>query len=313
MLQKRHGVLLLAVILTLVSLIGITVSILNAYRLENRRFKFGATYMNMDNPFFVKLNEGIKKVIEENNGKLMVLDSQLDADKQIAQVEYLIEEGVDLIFLNPADWKRIKPALEAARQAKIPVIVVDAPVYNDELVDCTVVSDNYNAGVLCAADLVKQLEGKGNVILLEHPTAKSAIDRIEGFLSIIEKYGDIKVVARDNSNGQLEIAMQAMERILKSHKEIDAVMCLNDPTALGVVAALHDRKDYGGVLIYGIDGSSEAIRMIEEGKLTGTAAQYPEKIGEKAAETALKKLNGEIIEHYIKVPVKLINKENIEE
>jgi ribose transport system substrate-binding protein len=88
-------------------------------------------------------------------------------------------------------------------------------------------------------------------------------------------------------------------------------MCLNDPTALGVIAALDGSKNKNNVLVYGIDGSEEAMKMIEKGKLTGTVAQFPSKIGKSAAEAALKRLKGETIEHQIKIPVELIDKDNI--
>lgn len=279
-----------------------------------KRLKFGATYMNMNNPFFIKLNEGIKQVVEDQNGKLIALDSQLEIDKQISQVEDLIMQRVDVIFLNPVDWKKIKPALIKAKAANIPVIVIDSPVFDDSLVDVTVVSDNYSAGVLCAVDFINKTKGRGNIMILEHPTAKSAIDRIQGFEDTIGKYKDIKIIARQSSNGQLEKAMGVMEDMLKSNynkDSINAIMCLNDPTALGALAAIENTIKNSGILIYGIDGSDDAIKMIENGKLTATAAQFPVKIGNIAAETAYKKLSGEKVEKYIKVPVKLITKENM--
>lgn len=279
-----------------------------------KRLKFGATYMNMNNPFFIKLNEGIKQVVEDQNGKLIALDSQLEIDKQISQVEDLIMQKVDVIFLNPVDWKKIKPALIKARNANIPVIVIDSPVFDDNLVDVTVVSDNYSAGVLCAENFINKTKGVGNIVIVEHPTAKSAIDRIQGFEDTISKYVDIKIIARKSSNGQLEIAMKVMEDMLSSNSNsdnINAVMCLNDPTALGALAAIENRMKNSGILIYGIDGSDDAIKMIENGKLTATAAQFPVKIGNIAAETAYKKLSGEKVDKYIKVPVKLLTKENM--
>jgi ribose transport system substrate-binding protein len=286
-------------------------SFINDSPFGEKRLKFGATYMNMNNPFFVKLNEGIKKTVESQNGKLVALDAQLEASKQISQVDDLIAQKVDVIFLNPVDWKGIKPALIAAKKAKIPVIIVDSPVFDDDLVDCTIVSQNYNAGVLCASDLVAKLKGKGNVVIIEHPTAKSAIQRIQGFEDTIKKHSDIKVVARKSSNGQLELSMQVMDGIIKSNINIDAVMCLNDPTALGVIAAFENTNKNDNVYIYGVDGAADALAMIEKGKLTATAAQFPDMIGKIAAETALKRLKGVKVDKYIDVPVELINKLNL--
>jgi ribose transport system substrate-binding protein len=308
---RRLNKVLLINIFMLVFLSGCYANIQTSSDLDGKRLKFGASYMNMNNPFFIKINDGIKKVVESNNGKLIALDSQLDINKQLAQIDDLIAQKVDIIFLNPVDWKAVKPALLAARKANVPVIVVDAPVYDDSLVTSTIVSDNYNAGILCAQDLVKRLNEKGNIVVLDHPTAKSAMDRIEGFVSTVESFSGINIVVKDTSNGQLEIAMDTMARIMKTTRSFDAVMCLNDPTAMGVIAALENSNKKEKVLVYGIDGSGEAIRMIENGSLTATAAQFPSKIGKVAAETALKKLKGEAVEHEIKIPVELIDKENL--
>jgi ribose transport system substrate-binding protein len=309
--SRRLIKVLLINIFILLFLVGCYPKLQTGSNVNGKRLKFGASYMNMNNPFFIKLNDGIKKVVDSNNGKLIALDSQLDNNKQLAQIHDLIAQKVDIIFLNPVDWKGVKPGLEAASKANIPVIVVDAPVYDDSLVTSTIVSDNFNAGALCAQDLIKRLYGKGNIVILEHPTAKSAMDRIEGFVSTIKSSSDINIVVKDTSNGQLEIAMDTMTKIIKSTESFDAVMCLNDPTAMGVIAALQNSNTKEKVFVYGIDGSEEAIRMIENGSLTATAAQFPFKIGKTAAETALKKLQGEALESYIKIPVELIDKENL--
>ncbi len=281
---------------------------------KSGRKKFGATFMTLNNPYFVQLNEGIKEVIEANGDKLISLDPQLDVNKQIAEVEDLIAQKVDGIFLNPTDWKAIKPALEMAKKAGIPVYVVDAPVFNDDLVKTTIVSDNWNAGTLCALHLTQTLRiTEGNIVVLEHPTAKSAIERTNSFLKEIAKYPNLKVIAKQSSEGQLEIAMSIMEDIIKMNTNITAIMAENDPTALGVVAALERLNKLKSVkAIYVVDGSEDAIKLIKAEKLTATGAQYPKEIGKIAAESAYKDLSGEKIQKEIKVPVKLLTKDNIE-
>ena len=281
---------------------------------KSGRKKFGATVMTLNNPYFVQPNEEIKKAIEANGDNLISLDPQLDVNKQIAEVEDLIEQKVDGIFLNPTDWKAIKPALEMAKKAGIPVYVVDAPVFNDDLVKTTIVSDNWNAGTLCALHLTQTLGiTEGNIVVLEHPTAKSAIERTNSFLKEIAKYPNLKVIAKQSSEGQLEIAMSIMEDIIKMNTNITAIMAENDPTALGVVAALERLNKLKSVkAIYGVDGSEDAIKLIKAEKLTATVAQYPKEIGKIAAESAYKDLAGEKIQKEIKVPVKLLTKDNIE-
>lgn len=277
-----------------------------------KHFKFGATYMTMNNPFFVALNDGIKKVVEANGDTLITLDPALDQAKQISQIEDLIAQKVDAIFLNPVDWKGVKPALDEAKKAGIPIINVDAPVFDEDLVDCIVASDNYNAGVLVAQDVMKRLKS-ANVVLLEHPTAKSAIDRTKSFEDTVKDKPEYKIIAKQSSDGQLEKAMPVMENIIQANAKIDVVMGLNDPTALGALAALQGANRDKDVLIYGVDGSPDAKKAIKDGILTGTAAQSPIGVGKTAAETAYKILNKEKIEKNVKVPVTLITIDNVDE
>lgn len=273
---------------------------------------FGATFHNLNNPFFVALNDGIKKVVESHGDKLISFDPQQDLSRQISGIEDFVSQRVDAIFVAALDWKGIKPALETAKKAKIPVIIVDAPVFDVDLVATTVASDNWNAGVLCAKDMIKRLGTKANIVVLAHPTAKSAIDRTEGFKAYIKKYAGLKVIAEQSSNGQLDQAMTVMEDIIQAQPKIDVVMALNDPTAMGAIAALESANRLKGVLVYGVDGSPDAKKMIKEGaKLTATASQFPSKIGSMGADAAYKILSGKKVAKEIKVPVELIDSANI--
>lgn len=305
--------------LTLVVIVILAITKLGFINKSNEKRKerktFGATFMSLNNPYFVELGSGLKGVIEENGDKLIMRDPQLDVKKQISIIEEMINQKVDGIFLNPADWIEIKPALEKARKANIPVFVLDTSVYNKDLVVTTVVSDNENAGVLCARHLTEVLKiTEGNIVILEHPTAKSAIERTDSFINEIKKFPNLKIIAKNSSDGQVEISMKIMEDILDSHKneKISAIMALNDPTAFGVIAALERKGRMKEVkAIYGVDGSSDAYKLIEAGKMTATAAQYPKEIGKIAAESAYKFISGEKISKEIKVPVKLITLEDI--
>lgn len=274
---------------------------------------FGATYMTLNNPFFMVVNSGIEGVTKAAGDALAVEDGALDNAVQIRGVESLIARQVEAIFLNPVDWKGIKPALEAARMAKIPVFVVDAPVFDDQLVVATIASDNWDAGVQCARHLTGKLRiTQGNIVLLTHPTAKSGADRIAGFKSGLAAFPGLKIIAEEPCEGQTEIAMPVMEKILKTHPEpIVAVMALNDPAAFGAIAALERAGRLSGTRVYGVDGTDQAKELIRAGKMTATAAQSPVEIGRIAAGEAYKYLAGEPVEHDIKVPVKLIDTDGL--
>lgn len=271
---------------------------------------FGVSYMTMNNPFYKIINNEILKVVEKNNDTLITLDPELDVDKQNEQIYKFIDQKVDGIFINPIDFEQIEPALQAAKRANIPVIIIDAPVSDESLVNCTIVSDNYDAGVQCAKDMMERLDS-ANIVLLKHTTAKSARERIEGFLSVIDNNEKYKVINEAECDGQLEIAMPKMQEIIEETSDIDVVMALNDPSALGALAAL-EKNNKNDVMVYGIDGTPEIKALIGRNQMiVGTVAQSPIKMGQIAVENMYNILNGKKIEKNIIIPISLINKENL--
>ena len=233
----------------------------NIYTVPVAKHKiFGVSYMTMNNPFYKIINNEILKVVEKNNDTLITLDPELDVDKQNEQIYKFIDAKVDGIFINPIDFEQIEPALQAAKRANIPVIIIDAPVSDESLVNCTIVSDNYDAGVQCAKDMMERLDS-ANIVLLKHTTAKSAKERIEGFLSVIDNNKKYKVINEAECDGQLEIAMPKMQEIIEETPDIDVVMALNDPSALGALAAL-EKNNKNDVMVYGIDGTPEIKALI---------------------------------------------------
>lgn len=274
--------------------------------------KIGATYMTMNNPYFEVLNDSIKEVVEANGDILITRDSAQDQEKQNLQVQDMIDEGVVAIIINPADWKDAEPALIACKKAGIPVFNVDTYVYNSEYVVSTIVSDNYDAGVQCAKDVMAKRD-RANIVVLNHPQMNSIIERVRGFLDTILEDEDYKVVVQESAGAELEVAMDVMSLIIHDGIEFDVVMGGNDPTALGALAALQLNNMDKGILIYGVDGSPDGKAMIREGHLEGSSAQRPMSIGTITAETIYAYLNGEEVEHKIVVPVTLITKENLDE
>lgn len=271
---------------------------------------FGVSYMTMNNPFYKIINNEILKVVEKNNDTLITLDPELDVDKQNEQIYKFIDAKVDGIFINPIDFEQIEPALQAAKRANIPVIIIDAPVSDESLVNCTIVSDNYDAGVQCAKDMMERLD-RANIVLLKHTTAKSAKERIEGFLSVIDNNEKYKVINEAECDGQLEIAMPKMQEIIEETPDIDVVMALNDPSALGALAAL-EKNNKNDVMVYGIDGTPEIKALIGRNQMiVGTVAQSPIKMGQIAVGNMYNILNGKKIEKNIIIPISLINKENL--
>src|SRR5699024_6840197 len=197
---------------------------------------FGYTSMTMNNPFFQVLEESIREKVEANGDKLITTDPQLDVSLQINQIEDMISQGIDAIFLNPVDWEGIKPALQMLEDANIPIINYDTEVKDFEYVTAFIGSDNKNAGYVAGEDLVKRFPDGGKIAVIDTPTMNSINDRIDGFFEAIEGV-DFEVVAQQNGEGNLETALGIAEDILIANPDIVAIMGGNDPIALGALAA----------------------------------------------------------------------------
>ena len=271
---------------------------------------FGATYMTMNNPYFAVINDEIEKEVKQHGDILYTMDPALSVEKQIDQIHYLIDKGIQVLFVNPVAIDSLHDVLEECRKKEILVIAVDTNLNENDYVSYTVVSDNYNAGVLAAKDMMQQ-KSSARIVLLEHSQTASGSQRIQGFVDTIQGKEEYQIVARKECEGQLEIATPKMLEMIASGIDFDVVMALNDPSALGAMAAMQN-QGVEDVLVYGVDGSPDGKVLIKDGKLQGSAAQSPIQIGKEAVKVAYSMLDGKPVETTIKkIPVTLITKENV--
>jgi ribose transport system substrate-binding protein len=274
---------------------------------------FGATFMTMDNPFYVSLETGLRKVIEANGDRLIILDPQFDQNKQNNSIEDWIQQKLDGIFVCPVDSAGITPALEAAQVAGIPIIDVDTKCDSEDLVLTQVVSDCVLAGRQCGEELIARMGTSGKVVMLTYSIVKPARDRAQGFKEVISKYPDIQIVAeQDVATCSIEGALPIMESMLQAHPDLTGVFGINDPIGLGCMAALENANMK--LPIVTVDGSDDVKKLIVEGRYTGTAAQFPDEIGKKAAELMYEYINnGAKFDKEILIDTAIINADNVKE
>jgi len=274
--------------------------------------KLGYTCMDGTNPFFVALEGAIREVVEANGDELISIDPGNDSNKQIDQVEDLISQNIDLMFVNPVDADGIIPALDALKNAEIPIFGFDTQVGDMSYLVSYAGSDNYNAGYVCGEDLAKKIPDGGDIIVLDSPTMQSVTDRVNGFLDAIEKSGvTFNVVGQQDAQGNQQVANEKATDLLTANPNVVAIFGGNDPTALGAYAA----ADAAGVspLIYGVDGSPDVKALLKDTILEGTGAQSPITIGKTIAETAYKWLDGEEVEEFIPIETFLITADNVDD
>jgi ribose transport system substrate-binding protein len=273
---------------------------------------FAVSFMTFNNPFFVDLNEGIKAVVEARGDQLVTLDSQNNSLKQRNDLSDILQQNPAAVFLNPVNWEGIRGTLLEAKRKKVPVIVVDTDVSDPDLVLCQVISDNLGAGRL-AAEALGQVKPDAKIAILHLSTAKSCIDRVTGFREGMAKFPGMTLLDTQEGKGSIEGGRPVMRDLLGRYPELDAVFPINDPSAIGAYSAIEAAGRTGQVIIVTVDGSREAAAYIRDGKIHSSSAQFPKEIGRVAAGKAYDHLEGKSVEKDIRIPVKLVTRENAAE
>ncbi|WP_230409124.1 ribose ABC transporter substrate-binding protein RbsB [Zooshikella harenae] len=265
--------------------------------------KLALVISTLNNPFFVTLKDGAEQKANALGYELLVLDSQNDPAKELANVEDLTVKKVAAILINPTDSSAVVNAIRVANQAKIPVITLDRGANGGE-VSSHVASDNVAGGELAGNYIAEKLGAGAKVIQLQGiPGTSAARDRGEGFNKAAEAK-HLAVLASQPADFDRTKGLNVMENLLEANKDVQAVFAQNDEMALGAIKAIEAAQR--DVLVVGFDGTDEGVNAVKSGSLAGTVAQQPALIGEKGIEIAAKVLKGETVDPSISVPLKLI-------
>lgn len=277
-------------------------------------YTFGFSGIDMENPYFITLESAIREVIEEEGALMITKDPASDPKLQAQQIQEMIEDGIDAIFISPVDWVEITPSLQALKDAGVKIINVDTQVKEISYVDAYIGSNNEEAGFICGKDLIERCPDGGKVLILECPTQNSINDRITGFEKALAKATvGFEVVGRVDTNGEFEKALDATKELLAEHPEVTVIMCGNDQTAVGATTAVN-LLEMKNVIIYGVDGSPDIKKELKkaDSQIAGTAAQSPINMGKTAAQIGLDMLRGNEYETEVYVEVFMIDKNNVE-
>ncbi|EEY79266.2 MULTISPECIES: substrate-binding domain-containing protein [Streptococcus] len=280
---------------------------------DPKQVKIGVTYMTMNNDFYKTLNAELEKKTNQQGSRLYVRDPELDEGKQSQQIDFFVKEKVNVIVINPvkSNSPSIISSLQKAKKAGIKIIVVDTPISKEVAVDTTIVSDNYQAGVLIAKDMMKRLPA-ANILLLEHRNAVSAMDRIRGFVETIKNQPQYKIISQKETLGQTEEAMPQVKSALDEGMDFNVVMALNDRAAIGALAAIKNNGLNRKLSIYGVDGSPDIKNFLATtNDIEGTVAQSPIQMGRKVAQVIELMQEGKSYDSQYLIPVHLVNRDNI--
>ncbi|MED5622359.1 ABC transporter substrate-binding protein [Ideonella sp. BN130291] len=284
---------------------------------QKASYKVGFAQAENNNPWRIAETKSMQDIAQSCGWQLVVTDAGGSAAKQVADVDSMIAQKVDLIVLPPREEKPLIPAVMKAKKAGIPVILVDRNV--DQKVAKAgrdyvtfIGSDFVDQGRRAAEWLVKATNGKATIIELEGTTGSSpANDRKKGFDQVIAKNPGMKIVASQSGDFARDKGRQVAQSLLQAHPNTTAIYAHNDEMAVGAITALEaaGKKPGKDVLVVSIDGTKDALTAIAAGKMGATVQSSPF-FGPIACKTAQRYAKGEAIEPWVKVEDKFYDASN---
>jgi ribose transport system substrate-binding protein len=237
----------------------------------------------------------------------VVLDSQNNPAKELANVQDLTVRGAKLLLINPTDSDAVGNAVKMANQAKIPVITLDRQASKGDVVS-HIASDNVLGGKWPATTSrrkwVKARKSLNCRALPGLPRRASVAKALKQAVAAHK----FNVLASQPADFDRTKGLNVMQNLLTAHPDVQAVFAQNDEMALGALRALQTAGK-SDVMVVGFDGTPDGEKAVNSGKLAATIAQLPEQIGVKGVETADKVLKGEKVETSYPVELKLVIKQ----
>jgi ABC-type sugar transport system substrate-binding protein len=232
-----------------------------------------------------RVANAFEKLAKEKNWRPVMLNSAGSIETQANQLENLVQQRVQAIVMAMSHPQEIKPALEKAFKAGIPVITIDSGYVEGVVADIT--SDNFVMGSKISTYLVDSLGGKGNIIVIKFEKHFGTRRRGKVLDAVLSEYPGIKVLAEYTvaaTKRFMEDTRSAVETYVTRYKdEIQGIWCAFDQLAYAASDVVRERG-LKNVIITGVDGNEETFRRIKSGQMTATVAQPFEEMARKAIE-----------------------------
>jgi galactofuranose transport system substrate-binding protein len=258
------------------------------------------------NPFRIAETQSIRDEAAKlgiPTDKLLVTNAQSDLNKQISDIKSLLAQGAQLLIVAPLNSDGLQPALDAAKEKKVPVVTIDRKVTSQPCTDYLtfIGSDFVSQGKRAAEAMIKATNGTGKVaILLGSSGNNVTTDRTKGFKDAIAGTPGLQVVAEQTGEFERAKGQAVMEQLIQSNPDITAVYAENDEMGIGAVNALKaaGKKPGQDVKIVSIDGTRNAVQLIADGSYNAVVESNP-RFGPLAFDTLQKFVNGDPIPNSI--------------
>jgi ABC-type sugar transport system substrate-binding protein len=235
-------------------------------------FKVGYVPTMIGQPVTNAWMTGLEKVFSQfDNVEFQAFDPQMKAETQVSMVEDLINQGYNAIVLQPVDAAALSAAVQEAEKKGIAVVTLNTPVKAKHT--AVVQMADVEAGYAVGAEMCKQLNNEGNVAIIQSPPgATLGVNREKGFRdALAANCPAVKIVGAQNGEWNKDKAIAIMNSFLQANADLDGVFAVNDTMAEGAIVAAESAGRLQDIKIWGANGQSSALDLIEQGKMAGTA------------------------------------------
>jgi len=265
---------------------------------------------NQTNPLFASIRAGADAAARQMNATTQqyVPTKPDNIPEQMSEIEDVIVKKPDAIVFIPVDSKAMVAGVEKINAANIPVVNINDHAAGGKFVSF-VGGNDYELGLETARYLLKNLGGKGNVVIIEGVRAASTNqNRLKGFMKALEENPNVKLLTKQTGNYQRNQALQVMENLMETYPKIDGVLSANDAMATGIIEALAGA--HRQALVIGVNGTG--IAEIKEGKLLATGDYAGFQQGCLGVMIAIRNLRKLPVPDEILFPPTLITKDNVQ-
>ena len=265
-------------------------------------------------PWMITFKNRLMELDEENDQiEILYADANGNDQKQVEQIDNFFVQGIDALLMIPNNGDAVVDSVKQANAKGIPVAAIStAPSEGDYIfVGCSHLETGYNQGKYCAEVLP---EGAKVLYLGGLTSFQISVDRKEGFYEGLgDRVNDLEILSEQECDYTMENGMTIMEDWIQTFPDFDAVVAVNDQSALGAIEAMKGADVLEGKVVCGIDCLDIAADSIQKGELSMTVYQDPALHADKAIEAVLKKLKGEEVENTIDIPVTTVTEDNVDE
>ena len=259
----------------------------------------------------------IKEEAENLGVALIFSDGQQKQENQIKAIRTFIAQQVDVIGVSPVVETGWDSVFQEAKDAGIPIILVDRRADVDEALYATYLgSDFVEEGRNAAKVMADLLDGQGHIVELVGTVGSApAIDRYAGFREVLAEYPEMQIIASESGDFTRAKGEEVMGDFLRQYgAEIDAVYAHNDDMAIGAIRAIeaYGLKPGEDIKIVSIDAIRDAFQAMIDGKLNATIECNP-LLGPQFFDLALKVVNGESVPKWIPSEERVFFPENAAE